>query len=745
MIEVMKKSLTKAFTSTFKKYWRDVLALSTIAILSLLFLRRLFFPELSLIVTPDFGISDSWNYNISMKFYLWENIRNFHIPVWTNLIGNGTPLLGEGQIGIFFLPNLLLAFLLGNFAFYYNLLILLALITAGSGMYFWFRSLSVGIRPALFASITLMFSGVFVPQFTHLNYLQALSLTPWIMFITEHTFRKNNLSVIISGALVVSQQIFAGFPQAVFIASILVLVRNLLRQIDMKQKMIGFLPIVSIYLLAFLLSAVQLLPSYEFKNNLVSKGTYLGNSSIYYSYPFNHLLTLFNPFLFGNPQNGTYPPFFNNDGSIFWENSAYIGILPLLLIACYYLFGKKKKNSSIEPVFSIFLFLALLALLLMTGKHSPIYFVHTLFPFNSFRVPSRFISLFVISLIGLAAVATEQIIQRLNKPWGQWLLNLVLVIHALTFFRVWQNYHAYYPASKWLTIPVSSRILSSVQSIKTIGYGKFHNETFLKSGWSQTDPYFQMRQYFQPNSNLLWDLRQNEAYLGRDLYRNYVFKDSLDREIQLSSSTAEISALGVKLLQLSGVDNVISPYIIKSPTTATQANIQDYPFHAYQITDTTPNIYQAHSVYEVNTIETALSVLKSEHFITGKDALVETMLTISSASAKLSDLNLEKNTGNASVIVDASENGTLLIYNQTFYPGWKAYIDGKETKIQPVNIRYQGIIVPAGQHTISWEFHSDSYRRGAVISLTSYTLIFLVIVFIQRNGRFKSNRLPQRR
>jgi hypothetical protein len=68
----------------------------------------------------------------------------------------------------------------------------------------------------------------------------------------------------------------------------------------------------------------------------------------------------------------------------------------------------------------------------------------------------------------------------------------------------------------------------------------------------------------------------------------------------------------------------------------------------------------------------------------------------------------------------------FLTVSEVYYPaGWKAYIDGKETKIYPVNYILRGIVIPAGKHKVEMKFEPQSYKMSI-----GYSMIGLIISFI---------------
>ncbi len=68
--------------------------------------------------------------------------------------------------------------------------------------------------------------------------------------------------------------------------------------------------------------------------------------------------------------------------------------------------------------------------------------------------------------------------------------------------------------------------------------------------------------------------------------------------------------------------------------------------------------------------------------------------------------------------VDSPKEGILFV-SDTFFPGWKAYIDGKETEILQADYAFRGVVVPEGKHVVKFIYRPDSFFRGVKISLLS--------------------------
>jgi len=78
---------------------------------------------------------------------------------------------------------------------------------------------------------------------------------------------------------------------------------------------------------------------------------------------------------------------------------------------------------------------------------------------------------------------------------------------------------------------------------------------------------------------------------------------------------------------------------------------------------------------------------------------------------------------------DLSQRGILML-NDTNYPGWKAYVDGREEKVLNVNYLFRGVLLEEGRHTVEFRYDPVSFRLGLLIS--SVSLVIILALFFRK-------------
>ncbi len=71
----------------------------------------------------------------------------------------------------------------------------------------------------------------------------------------------------------------------------------------------------------------------------------------------------------------------------------------------------------------------------------------------------------------------------------------------------------------------------------------------------------------------------------------------------------------------------------------------------------------------------------------------------------------------------------LAVFSQIYYnKGWKAYIDNKETEILRANYILRALMLPKGEHKVTFVFKPSSYKYGQIIALISSLAILIILI-----------------
>lgn len=81
----------------------------------------------------------------------------------------------------------------------------------------------------------------------------------------------------------------------------------------------------------------------------------------------------------------------------------------------------------------------------------------------------------------------------------------------------------------------------------------------------------------------------------------------------------------------------------------------------------------------------------------------------------------------ASVLTSSNFDGWLVL-SMTYYPGWRAYIDGKETKIYQANGAHVALSLEKGKHEIELMYEPPKFKIGFIATFLTWvgSIIFLI-------------------
>ena len=370
-----------------------------------------------------------------LQFVPWQRLaatmwRTGHLPLWNPLVGCGAPLAANYQTAAFYPLNLLYLLLPAEMALSWTTA--LHLLLASWGMYHWGRAIGLERFPAFIGALSLSGSGFLVARAA---LFPSIALTfPWLavwLWRAEVLVRRGRFNNALWLGLSLGLGLLAGHAQTAFYGGLLLtaylIFRTVQEAIRRKRQTrnktqetedeIGTIPVLRLVIghwslvisslaIGLGLAAVQLLPTAELMvHSQRSAGVDYDFATTYSLWPWR-LITFLAPDFFGNPGRGNYWGY-----ATYWEDAAYVGVLPLLLAVDAALsrsrkHGREKAKVGLARFWAT---CAVIALVLALGKNTPVFpfLFHHIPSFRLFQAPARWLAVTTIALAALAALGTQ--------------------------------------------------------------------------------------------------------------------------------------------------------------------------------------------------------------------------------------------------------------------------------------------------------------------------------------------------
>ena len=692
--------------------------------------------------TPDYGGSDILYIEYPSKLFISESLKSHQIPFWNSQIATGFPYLAL-PTGVANPINLIIFYFL-PMPMAFNIGLASIFLTTGFFTYLFCRSLALSRLSSTIGSITFTFSGIFATEIIHFSVIQTLSYFPLELYLVESYLTKKKLYIPLILSLVIGVQILTGFYQVILYSLIFIVLYTFARifyqKSFQKEWPIIISSLAAAIVAALLIGAVQLLPSWEFtKLSTRSEGVTQEEVKLF-PYPVKHLITFISPYFFGDPRAGTYPAFSENWG-IFWENTGYVGILPLIFALVAIIWDRKKYKHIIA-----FSALAAITLLLMLGKNSPLFLLFQFPPLSAFRVPARWIMFFTFSISILSAFGFETIINllkskiKLSNPNFIFIAILILATVDVFFFSI--NYNLRVPKD-WLDPPQTAQFLKQDQSFYRIDSGKnagIWNYQFLKNGWAVgSQNYLTFLNSLDPNWNLVHDINHVSLYAIIQTKRNQLINQIRDQNVRgKKDNTFVIDAAARNLVDMQNVKYLVSPAKFEGrDLTLVYSTGTNPPYYIFQNETVMDRAFIVSNWEYAKTPKEQYEALASNDFDPRKKVILETIPQTSRFKVTNSRLSITKYTDQI-IEIEASLDGKgILVLADSFYPAWHATVDGQKTEILPANIDQRAIILEAGNHLVKFTYESETFKKGLLITTATSSILLLgLFILIFREKKF---------
>ncbi len=691
-----------------------------------------------LLFTPDFGESDAYHLNLSLKYYLAENLKANQLPFWTDKLQGGYPLFSEGQIGALFLPNIVfLKFF--NFADGYNLLLVFSLFCLTVGFYFLLKEFKINSLIALLTSFIFTFNGAVSLRWVHLNLIQSFSLAPLLFWLILKYLNTQKKRYLFSAPLIISQMIFAGHTQVVFIVLFGIFLFYpawvFLKSRNMKEVLRILLILIYVISSGIILSLSQMLPTYLLAKNSLRPLSLNFSTATSFPLSWAHLISFVSPFAFGNPKIGTYPAY-SSDWGIFWENTPYLGLILIGLFLLLFI-TKLKLNLKNKPLV-ISLFIAGFLVLMALGKFSPLYLIYNFPPFSFFRTPSKYLLMANFFIVLASSLTLHTTWRKMDRLLLKSFLITILIVGLGQLLQLTFGYHLFVSSSQVLKKPEIVKNLND-SNLLEIGQNENWNSIFLKNGWakeSDKQKYLFFKNFLYPNSNLIYNVNIYDINTGTfRLKRPEYLRQFVLSNLEIVDDKVNLQDNNCHLLKLLGINNLISSIELKSDQFTPIASLKDgdTKISLYGQKDFNQSFY-----YVPNSIKKII-YLEDFNNLYEKNQLSEEASVSEDINKDIDDNNTGYQiTKKSRDLYDYQLKGsfkkeTMIVFRQNFFPEWSIYIDNQKTKAIRVNLTHIGISIPKGTHNITLKYENFYFKLGLGLSLLYLPLFLISIKKIKKN------------
>ncbi len=653
---------------------------------------------------------DTMEYVFPEKWFNVESFQRGHIPLWNPWIACGTPHLAALQPAVFY-PFFWIWNLTGLTDWFFILAILHEALAA-VGFFLWLRSFRVSMTIASICALGFAGSALMTFYWGFPTHLASVAWVPWVLWASRRLAEKPGWRWGGLLSLFWGFQILAGYPFFTFYAlvfsGVLILVGEKEKKNDLGWQAGAFLAALG-------LTAVQWLPFVDYLGYLHRSGW----GDHLYELSWKNYLTLLQPHWLGVPGTAEY----QGDYPDFIFNNLYLGIVPLgILLALP--FSKKRQGN--------FWFWATLFLFLWpAGTH---FFPLRVLPdaLLDKLEPSKSLFLFVFcafTAIGLGLDRHFRTVSKKNWVWkgswvlgGLWLLDLILVPMRViqTIPDPYRDPGVQAAAAQTRQLTGDGRLVSLKESGRTHGTGN-REEPFLESGYA-----------LAPNTNVVFGLKSARGYLT-------IFTDgfqNMDRYLEKGEpyDGRYLDAAGVKTL------------LLPAPLPGFKYGIREKvgPFIANLNAGAMGTAWKVDQARELPGRPEVIEALLSPKAFLEKEVLTERspqggsvlLPPVRRSAEDLRPSFWDKARGffnrwfsNPTTITEtrpsaceaqfevSCERAGFLVFDESFSPGWHAWVDGKPVPIFRADALFMAVpLAQGGLERVLFKYEPNSFRLGFFVS-----------------------------
>lgn len=730
--------------------------------------------------------TDTWSEFFYWRHFGFGSLARGEIPLWNPHVFSGFPFVAGNQSAIFYPPNMLYLFFATPLAINLSIALhclLASLFTYLFARYMRIARAGSVLSGVTFAYGAPYFLHIYPG---HLSNLSTMVWLPLVLMGIEAFLRNGRIRYAVMSGIPLSIQVLAGHAQYVFYSAVAVtlyfvfgfLLRRKFK--DIPYFLVGFCLFV---ITAISLSAIQFFPALELTRYSVRVGLSYELVSTF-SFSPSSLITLLLPHFFGDERLywgqpflwemsvylGVLPIAFAAAGIFNERSRSALSFTMIAAIALVLAFGKHTPLLRVLYVYvpgfdlfrglSKFVFVVSFACSMLAGYgltrmtalarqasptvrwfsyslcavsliHLFVFYGLTIWPWHwsrivegvaktwdqAFFAPPTLTEWFLheslavalksslkTSLLLAALGASLLVLSKIKRlPTGLW----VVFVLGLTVWDLWHFGSRYLVSFKPETVSLDRELKSFLKQ----DTGRFR----VTTPWSLL------------NSGML----EGSENVGGDdatALKNYIEFINFTQE-----SPIDGPRIGVNIRQASPLLRLLNLkyYIVDSGGSMSQdpsefpVVFQNARYKVFRDDGALPRSFIVHDVQVLNGREAILRGMASPTFDPISSAIIEEAVEGLPSNPRVQSpvpTILEHSPRKVVIEADPKEAGLLLL-GDAYYPGWKVFVDGRETKMLRANHVMRGVILSKGQHRVEFRYDPVSFKAGAITSLASLVLV----------------------
>ena len=647
--------------------------------------------------------NDALTYYYPVRVLISDALHNGQLPLWTPFVNLGYPLHADMQSGAWS-PVIWLIAILTNYSLYaFHLEFIFHIALAGTGFYLLAKDYGCSRNVALMAGVCYQFSGFMIDSAQFYTCITSAAYLPFVFLhlrkvLWQHP--KNTDALLLSFWLYIF--ITSGYPSLFIITAYLLFIYLVYSFATSKVLRAQWMPIFKKLLIATLIFIALALPAaLSFYYHLAEIKRGAGQSMAFVmENPMNpsNIVSLISPFAVLAPDSWL-------DTSILMRN-IYIGLVPfvflLAALVVKYFRGK-------DFLFSLSMFVLMLAASFGSYGFVRAFLFNYVPLMDSFRHPGVFRLFAIFFMLVIAMQALQRFIEfkKETKVLKNIILSvalislLVLLISAAvsgpSFGRQGMNAVAWHAA-----LSFSSRYLVQLVFVAIflwLIYRWVIKEKSVQYLWLLVVADMIVAAQFNLPTTVLGATRFANAQkiINRNA-QSFPLPENISLASMASGSENEMTGSSLPMQK--------------------KMSRNDYYF-------TPGNLILQDSFY-ASSIRPMAFALPAFYLAANDDTAAIAGFIPASPGGTAYVVKLSAN--EIELIVKCS-SASWLIAQQNYYPGWRAFVDKEEKRIEKKNITEMAVQLAPGTHQVIFSYEPAYLRWAVPLSFASLTGILLILAF----------------